>query len=324
MFEDISIVVFPELIGPAIHNKEFDLLVAYLVAKTLDKECNNSTGVITLKMLMNVFHQVLGVKKAQAYKRIEKGIGVYWHKPGGKNFRDKKVGLKRVNAIWKYLKPTMLRSKPFCIPFQDFNNNTGHTNRIYLQNMFISCIASRHGDFRPQSLTSISKEARVSYKTAQRALKEAVIMKQCNFQSHYVTNDLSKAVAVKNQLQLESNGKLWVYRGNKQFEVVSQIGNSYTCSYDRMSIRTRPDYAKVLDSINRPNEINYKYVTSEKKIKKKQYGNDSLIAYCDADFPKLSKVRMWKSYGDNLEPVFNEASKPKSATEIFQNSMALN
>ena len=317
-FKNIPITIYPELIGPAIANKEDDLLVVYSILKSLDAHYNNNTGLIEVKVLVKAFQEIMDLKTAQVYKRIEKGIGTFWQQPGGKDPRNKKIVLKNVNSVWNYLNPSMMRSKPFSIALSNFQNNTEHTNRTHIKRMLISCVAARHSDFRPQSIESISKEARVSHRTTQRALTMPHIVKQHNFQQYYVGNTLYDAVAAKNQLSLNNNRIFWVYQADKPM-VLSQIGNSYSVSFDRLPFTKRPKDAKTSDSLNRPDNIDFKY--GEIKSNKKQTST-SIVPCNYLNFPKLQKVKIWQQSNNDFQPQLPEKFEVTSLTDLYNQVFA--
>lgn len=312
---EIPVTIYPELIGPAIANKEDDLLAVYFILKSVDEHFNNNTGLIEWSTLLKVFYEVLGVKKAQVYKRVEAGVGIYWHKPGGKTAKGKRVGLKSPNYVWDHLKPTMFRTKPFAIPMSEFRNNTEHTNRTYIKRLLISIVAARHSDFRPQSAESISKEARVSKKTVQRAVGMSHVVKQYNFQKLYESNNIFDAISAKNFFKVNDGRFCWVFRGETP-SVLCQIGNSYSVPWHRLPLKKRPAKAKDYDMINKPLEspaMVYAGVGGNKK----QTAKSLVTPVGYLNLPKLSKVKLWSGAEAQVELEYQPQDKFRSVSEMY-------
>lgn len=265
-FDKIKVVLYPELIAASLQHGEVDLYVLWSILKATDNCCDGS-GKIVISTLLNIIQTILGLQPSQAYKKLNKGIGLYWNKPGKSLNGERVTTLIGKKALIDRLSPTSTRSEPFVFDCGDLERDCDSKTHE-MKGLMIAVVASRYVDGRPISIRSICELTKQSKSTVQRALKECVdlnIIKSSQPISVHKT-----IIAARLELhKIANNDNLLAYKIEQEldnFVIYRRRPNSYSLTKPmRLPLRKRPKELKAKDAENMAGLVKKRYYHEESK-----------------------------------------------------------
>ena len=274
------------MIAAAFKMKEIDLFVFWFILKKLDNMVDGSSFISKQHMLY-CMNTLFGVSGSYAYEKLQKGVGKYWGKFGGKKgnggtslFSDKRVterlnpGGSPCNGFEVVLSHFLIHDTPdMCKEKGKTINQLRKDNWKIMKSQLLAMVSAKTTDGRPISYAAIGDQTGLSRSSLWRHIsqcrKSGGVHVQTNFVPILTSND-SRELHYKRE-QLISDGEekfLTLLKGKElgMYVLAKQLPNSYFIHhYDRVRLSKRPSALKKLDSENLEKISPKRYFNQEPK-----------------------------------------------------------
>jgi len=246
---DLFVIIHPELAAASLRDSEAELYALWCVLKSIDT-AKGGSGKITCEWLMLFIKGILGVSQSQAYVKFNKGVGLYWNKPG-KRDGEKVTSLIGRKTIVERLSPTMTRSEPFRFKISNLEANE-ELNCGDLRALMVAVVAGRYVDHRPVSIDSIAQQTGLSERTIQRYLRKCPDLKSVkNFElisTHLTEKDAARAMS---KISKKTSAVYSISAHLDKFLLLKQLPNTYILTTPaRLPLRKRPSELRDRDVVN--------------------------------------------------------------------------
>jgi len=237
------VILYPEILSSVIKNKEEDLFSIWLIAKTLNSHKN---GLVTYKDIIEISKNYLGYNSNHIYKKIDKGVNLYWREPSGTK-GNMVLGLLSLDKIIQRLQPDITKSKPFIIDLNYFLSYGSNVKNI--KNLFIALVAGRYEDKRPISIQTLVNNLGLCESSVRNALKDNLYV---NIKSNFMVLEEYNCIseAFKSDYFNPNDKTIKIHKNEDKFQVLKQISNSYIVNeFDRLPFKKRPKLLRKYDKL---------------------------------------------------------------------------
>jgi hypothetical protein len=240
--------LFPEVIASINEQNDLDLYLIWSVLKTVDMN-NNKDGLVSCADFFTQAELFLKKRQSSLYILLNKGIGKFWSKPGGKKGK-RQFTLFSLKRILKQYSPKILSCHSFLVPFEEILELE---KWVKIKHFMLSLVVGRFDNLKPISQQSLAKNCSVSKSTIKRVVKN-------NHHLLKIKNFLKIDVKSDDDIKYIENQKILCL--NHRYHLIEMLPNTYISNIEREKSFKNPiilkDWNKCFNGNIYPKKYDYK------------------------------------------------------------------